>query len=342
MTGARPGQACQNFLNMNDRVPELRSILEKAFPNHGRVVDVTRVRGGAKKDVRRARWRDGFTAVAYAWDPAWNYLWTRHDQRMERHVTEGASVYVRIHDHLHSLGIRTPDLYLVDVSRSEYPFDLVVVECLDGGTLEGLLNADPGAARRVLPGLRRMLDAMHADQRLAPSMSGSLESDPACGACEDIMLARARLDLEHAASALPMVAQQHGPLMRLLDHLRTAVKPRAACGLIHGELGPDHVLMDGHGEPVLIDFDGAHYFDIELEHAFLDFRFGSHYGQLQEAGLDPGRLDFYRLCLDISYSSGPLTLLEAGHPAREFIQEIITARVGSMLATLRRADKANA
>lgn len=35
-------------------------------------------------------------------------------------------------------------------------------------------------------------------------------------------------------------------------------------------------LIDADGMPVLIHFDGAHFFDVELEHAFMDFGFAEH------------------------------------------------------------------
>ena len=32
--------------------------------------------------------------------------------------------------------------------------------------------------------------------------------------------------------------------------------------LIHGELGPDHVLIDERGHPVIIDIEGVMFFDL--------------------------------------------------------------------------------
>ncbi|MEV5879986.1 hypothetical protein AB0L75_38405 [Streptomyces sp. NPDC052101] len=42
-----------------------------------------------------------------------------------------------------------------------------------------------------------------------------------------------------------------------------AVRPRAGHSLVHGELGPDHVLLDVCGRPALIDVEGLMYFDAE-------------------------------------------------------------------------------
>lgn len=59
--------------------------------------------------------------------------------------------------------------------------------------------------------------------------------------------------------------------------LASAVRPRARHTLIHGELGPDHVLVGAGGEPVPVDIEGLLYFGPEWEHVFLELRFGPHY-----------------------------------------------------------------
>jgi hypothetical protein len=41
-----------------------------------------------------------------------------------------------------------------------------------------------------------------------------------------------------------------------LHELAALVPPRAEYRLIHGELGPDHVLVGRSAEPVLIDIEG--------------------------------------------------------------------------------------
>jgi hypothetical protein len=86
---------------------------------------------------------------------------------------------------------------------------------------------------------------------------------------------------------------------------------------VHGALGPDHVLVDGLGAPVLIDIEGLMFFDAEWEHAFLRLRFGPHYRWLRPAALDDERLDLYSLALYLSLVAGPLRLLDGDFPDRE-------------------------
>jgi hypothetical protein len=106
-------------------------------------------------------------------------------------------------------------------------------------------------------------------------------------------------------------------------------------GLIHGELGPDHVLVDDQGAAVLIDIEGLMFFDIEWEHAFLEFRFGPHYQALRRPGLDADRLALYRLALRLSLVAGPLRLLDGDLPDRDGMMEIVNWNVARVLSLSR-------
>ena len=111
------------------------------------------------------------------------------------------------------------------------------------------------------------------------------------------------------------------------------MRPRASYGLIHGELGPDHVSLDDRGQPVVVDIEGAMYFDVEWEHAFLRLRFGRDYEWLRVSGLDQHRLSLYALALDLSLIEGPLRLLDGDYPDREEMLAIAGWAVGRVLRT---------
>lgn len=76
----------------------------------------------------------------------------------------------------------------------------------------------------------------------------------------------------------------------MLGELASQVRPRREHRLIHGELGPEHLLLDRDGAPVIIDIEGLMFFDVEWEHVFLKIRFGEQYQLLQRAGLDERRM----------------------------------------------------
>ena len=92
--------------------------------------------------------------------------------------------------------------------------------------------------------------------------------------CATLMLGRALAQLTEIAGRDRRAAAGQDRLEDALRSLAEPVEPRTAATLIHGELGPDHVLLDRHGDPVLIDIEGAKYFDAEAEHVWMRMRFG--------------------------------------------------------------------
>ncbi|MGC5019168.1 hypothetical protein [Micromonospora sp. DT47] len=86
------------------------------------------------------------------------------------------------------------------------------------------------------------------------------------------MLDRALRHLAESVRRVDRIAALEHRLADLLRELFEAVAPRAGYALIHGELGTDHVLVDDHDEPVLIDIEGVMFLDVEWEHAFLELR----------------------------------------------------------------------
>ena len=225
--------------------------------------------------------------------------------------------------------MRVPLVYLADASQALYPADIALVEDVRGGTLEELLAADPSAAAPVMERLSEMLRSMWG-QRAArvgkvadvPEFGDGVTGAPgALGALgvssERIVLERALRQLAGAADRVPSVASVRPRLDDALRALAASVRPRASYGLIHGELGPDHVSIDDRGQPVVVDIEGAMYFDVEWEHAFLRLRFGRDYEWLRVSGLDEQRMSLYALALDLSLIEGPLRLLDGDYPDRE-------------------------
>lgn len=106
------------------------------------------------------------------------------------------------------------------------------------------------------------------------------------------------------------------------------VESRRRYGLVHGELGPDHVLVGAGGEPVLIDVEGTMFFDVEWEHVFVRLRFGDLYRSLEVPGLDGARLGLYAWAQRLSLVAGPLRLLEGGFADRRVLEGIVEAQMG--------------
>jgi hypothetical protein len=274
---------------------------------------VSRLRGGSKKGVYRLFLDDGSTAVAYVWSPDEDY-WDagQPDHRDPFSHGTGLDLFAAAHDRLAAAGVRTPRLLHADASRTHLPADAAVVEDLPGESLEAALPRDPRALER----LADLLGTLHAHTGPRFGKVALVDNGGASygSSCEERVTEGALRDIEEIAVREPRAAAVREELAGSVRALAAAVQPRERYTLIHGELGPDHVLLTPDGHPALIDIEGLLYFDVEWEHVFLRIRFGPRYDALRVPGLDEDRLALYRLAMHLSLVAGPLRLLDGDFP----------------------------
>ncbi|WP_246075445.1 phosphotransferase [Nonomuraea terrae] len=307
-----------------------------------RLVAVERLRGGTSKGVYRLTLDDAPSVVLYVWSDEEDF-WTRTagDRDELRQRGEGAErgsggrspevsgvrLFEAAHARLADLGVRVPRLYFADGSGRRYPGEVALVEDVRGGTLEAQMTGP--AMGRLAEGLAVMARCRSPQHgKVALVENGRGDPRPA----SQRVLEWALRDLAEAASRVERIREIRGRLADDLGQMAAGLRPRESHGLIHGELGPDHVLIDEHGEPVLIDIEGTMYFDVEWEHVFLRLRFGPHYGRLRVEGLDEARMRFYRLAQHLSLVAGPLRLLDGDFPDRESMMGIVRHHLAEVLA----------
>jgi len=171
--------------------------------------------------------------------------------------------------------------------------------------------ADPGSMRPVVRAAFGRSRSLLGVERLAHGSK-----------CATLMLGRALAQLAEIAGRDRRAAAGQDRLEEALRSLAEPVEPRTAATLIHGELGPDHVLLERHGKPVLIDIEGAKYFDAEAEHVWMRMRFGRRYPKLRPGSLDEDRLRFYQLCMHLGLVAGPLRIADTSHPERDWFRSL--------------------
>lgn len=319
---------------------QLAGAAEAALGGGRRLEAVERVAGGSKKGVYRLGMDDATTAIAYVWDDAENY-WpaVEGDDDLTDPFSPGLGLdlFEAAHARLGALGVRVPAIRLVDRDGAHCPADLAIVEDLPGENLEELLARDPSAAAPVMARLGEALEAMRRHRaptygKVAVVDGGGTSRGTSC---EGVVLDRALRDLAEAASRDPRIAAARDRLAERLLGLAAAVRPRAEYAVVHGELGPDHVLVDAEGNPVAIDIEGSMYFDVEWEHVFLRIRLHDAYRPLKAEGLDEDRLALYMLAQRLSLTAGPLRLLDGGFPDRAFMAGIAEHNLNKALDLVR-------
>jgi len=305
----------RDFLKTADLIDPVRA----AFGSDRRPLAVTRLEGGSTKGVYRVALDDGSTTLAYRWHPDENFWPARTEIDVGPFQQDaGRASFVSRNRQLTALGVRVPAVFHVDESA-----DIALVEDLSGGTLEELIERDAAAGQIALEKLGAMLHRMHSHTAAVPGPP-----------TERFITERGRRALATSAARVPRIAAVEEQLAYELSVRSEAVRPRAEHGLIHGEIGPDHVMVDAAGEPVLIDIEATRFFDVEWEHAFLELRFGPHYPMLRTVPLDPARLQLSRLVEYLSLVAGPLLLLDGDFPHRDFMLEIAEVNADRALACL--------
>ncbi len=299
-----------------------------------RVVGVERLRGGTKKGVYRLVAADDSSVVAYVWSAAENYWPAAPAEEGPFSHADGVDLFVGAVEALEPLGVRTPRVLWMERDHRELGADVALVEDVRGPTLEEhIAHGDPVFVEGVLGRLGEALAVMGARSEAGVGkVSRPLVRDRSCA---ELVVERALVDLAEGARRRPELAEVAGAVEVRLGGLFERVGPRFEHGLVHGELGPDHVLVTPSGEPVLIDVEGLMFFDAEWEHAFLRLRFGDLYRHLERPGLDPARTELYAWAEHLSLVAGPLRLLDGDFPDPAEMVGIAEHHLGRVLALVR-------
>ncbi|MBT0768339.1 hypothetical protein KIH74_05355 [Kineosporia sp. J2-2] len=340
---------------------DLSTLVPAALGPTARITGIERLRGGTRKGVYRVHLAPSnpgpASVIVYSWAAEENF-WpgagtptapattapaAQDEQGDPFAPATGLRLFLTARDALDSAGVRTVHVHLADDSHRHYRADVAVVEDAPGGTLEHLLyrSHDPADHERGRTALKHLAHSLTLMRQCRAPGYGPLghASTPREIPCEQLILEHALGHLDEAADRDHRLGAVREPLRELLHTLRAPITPRTTYSLIHGELGPDHVLVDDAGQALLIDIEGLKFFDAEWEHVFLQIRFSpGDYALLagppHQTGLDPARMALYRLAMRLSLVAGPLRLLDGDFPDREGMQAIAESNVQATLALL--------
>ena len=98
----------------------------------------------------------------------------------------------------------------------------------------------------------------------------------------------------------------------LATKLADKIEKRNEYTFIHGELGPNHVIVDKDNNAYLIDIEGAKYYDVEEELSFLDIRFNKMLRKAENT-VDEQRIYFYHIGHCLGYLRGTMELKQKGY-----------------------------
>jgi Phosphotransferase enzyme family len=318
---------------------DLAAATRAAMGTDRKIKGVTRLTGGSAKGVYRLTMDDHTTVIAYLWEASENY-WPQAPN--ENDVADpfspgnGIDLFAAARSRLASLGLRVPEIYLLDRDRAYYRADIAILEDFPGDDLLARWERDPVAVEPTLARLREGLAAMRAYRGPGPGKVSFIDAGgtPRWPTSEEAVLALGLRCLDEAERDHRIVANRER-LKDRLHELAASVRPRAEYSVVHGELGLDHVLVDADGTPVIIDIEDLRYFDVEWEHAHMRVRLGRDWARTVGVDdLDEDRLALYMLAQRLFLVAGPMRLLDGDFPDRAFMRSIIEHNLNEALALL--------
>jgi hypothetical protein len=319
---------------------DLAAVTRAALGSDRKVKGVTRLAGGTTKGVYRLTVDDDTTVIAYLWEDSENY-WPQapNENDVADPFSPGNSInlFVTASSRLASLGLRVPEIYLLDSDRAYYPADIAILEDFPGEDLLSFWERAPVAAEPTLSRLREGLAAMRNYRGRAPGKVSFVDAGgtPRWSTSEEAVLALGLRCVAEAMERDHRIADNSERLKDRLGELAATVRPRAEYSVVHGELGLDHVLVDADGSPVIIDIEDLMYFDVEWEHAHMQVRLGRDWARTVGVDdLDEARLGLYMLSQRLFLVAGPMRLLDGDFPDRVFMRSIIEHNLNEALALL--------
>jgi hypothetical protein len=258
---------------------DLQDYIEKVFGTSYEVVNVSKMHGGAQKVVYKVDCSNGFSCILYVWDLTMNHFKEEIENGDIHTRSYGGNLFELNNKYLIQQGIKTPIIYDLNRDRNRYPYDYALVEYVDGEKAEYYFHhSDSSIKDKIFQRIRNMLMDMHANERNIYGKANQSEMNSE--KCHHFQMRSAKLDLVYSCQHIASMRANHSKLLDKLYELESKIEARNRYVFIHGELGPDHILINEKFEPYLIDIEGAEFFDIEHEHSFLQIRFGDYYPYL--------------------------------------------------------------
>jgi hypothetical protein len=287
---------------------QINSYIKDIFGNRSEIERIEKLLGGVQKSTYKIDCNTGQQIILHIWDIVDDLFYEKEDHIKKKMISNSAEQFKINNEFLIKNSINTPKILKIDISKEKYPFEFAFVKCINNGDISEIVYGKETRERElVLNNLQKEITKLHSCKRdFHGKLINQKKSEKSfIKQIYDIALH----DLEYSIKYHKEMDRNKGSIIRCLEKFMSRLKAREEFSLIHNELGPEHVLINKNHDVFLIDLEGLLYADIELEHAYLKFRFEEGYNYLKRSDLDYDRLIFYKLYLHISHLYGHLKLL---------------------------------
>lgn len=207
-------------------------------------------------------------------------------------------------------GVLTPELFYIDKSRCECDYEYAFVEYINGQDMDYIMENEPERLEEVLKSLSNSIDRLHGIKSDVAGQVGRMQGadfNIIAFELEDIHQNSMYLQ-ENDSQYADIYIQVEAKAIECVQKLEI----RNEYKFIHGELGPNHVIVDKNNHAYLIDIEGAKFYDVEEELSFLDMRFNKRLRKSEDI-VDEQRMYFYYIGHCLGNLRGAVELKHKGY-----------------------------
>jgi aminoglycoside phosphotransferase (APT) family kinase protein len=314
---------------------ELQALLHETFGSECRLEGIETFKGGARKQVYVLDLVvPEMRCVLYIWQDLNHYFAEREAFETAHSDAEAPGLFQANAVFLQDLGVDVPRVYRFGELKVGHAFALV--EYIGAKNLTAFLETASAEFRdATFRRVGQMLRTINDQQRDYPGTVLDRVA-PSTDLPHQVALERALLEARVTASHHASVAEHLPRIEARLYSMVTALKPKTSYRLVHGELGPEHILIrQTNHAPCFIDVDGVHFDDLESEHALLSFRFeqdNAYQTYFQRDDLEENRMRFYRFALHVSYVYAGSQFVAKNYHDLEWAQNMFDYNLEQVLA----------
>lgn len=280
----------------------------EVFGKEYELASMERILGGAQKYTYLAKCTNGFEFIIYQWGKDTTYFENNGENAV--FCSSSAKLFQSNNELMRKHGVLTPKLFYMDRSRCVCDYDYAFVEYISGHDMDYIIEKEPNRLQEVLESLRVSIDKLHS---IKCGVVGQVDRMQASDF--DVILFELE-QIRQNSNYLKEYDEEYSDYYVKVETKATEcankLEKRKEYTFIHGELGPNHVMVDSNNNAYLIDIEGAKFYDVEEELSFLDIRFNKMLKKAENT-VDEQRMFFYYIGHCLGNLRGAIELKQKGY-----------------------------
>ncbi|MGG7145745.1 phosphotransferase [Clostridium butyricum] len=296
----------------------IQNKIKQVFGDEYELMNMEPLLGGAQKHTFLAKCKNGFSFVIYKWREDFTYF--TYDSGIAIFRSSSATLFEENNKIMIQNGVLTPRIYFVDRTRLEQNYDYAFVEYIDGVDLNHIRSKYPKRLPKAIESLTNNINKLH---KVKSNRVGQVER------MQDEKFDILSFYLENLCEDCDYLINNDKDFKKMYIYVKEkasllvkTLSKSSEYTFIHGELGPNHVIVDKDNNAFFIDIEGAKFCDVEEENSFLKIRFNSDLKEVADE-VDEDKMLFYHITHCFGNLRGAIELKGKGYQDIDDLNDMI-------------------